>query len=558
LADIQEIKMTMTKKTMIILIIALIALVSCVAAETLTGTIGEFSLVAVDYPSWGSPTGSGTLVGITIREPSAITNTVYTIINWGACTVDAGAPSGNQMPVNFHQTNKTGTVLGHGVVGYQILFNNANPPVQTACYQYVLINSPMQLSQVPEEDPANHYTTLYFGDEYTSTDFNNLTLSATNAIASMPLGSAVVETTAGRAYGAFSNNLDKSVYVEYTATKPGGLGISGSIDKWVGGVYYTVRGYIFDVNGNPLASEGTATSNAWNFTTNATQIKIGIYANAQYYNSSLLFSAGAGTPVPTSTPTPAPTIAPGYIRTEIAAIDIYGARIYGTTINILDVEAGVWKNSTNDADGLVYVDTLPYHTLNVYGSYTLIADQYLDAQLIGISTGYDGGIRFYLVMYPADIDPGLGNVNLYVTVLDNNGLVPIPTALVKVGIPGNPTLSGYTSSSGVQRFVVPNQTVLHITAEKSGYQTGGTIINSGTGVTADAIIALDRITVTPTTTGYIPTGGITPVVTFDSRTPNEKDTGMMEIIRNAGPDLINLAIAATIVGLLGLMMKGLK
>lgn len=259
-----------------------------------------------------------------------------------------------------------------------------------------------------------------------------------------------------------------------------------------------------------------------------------------------------------TTPTTAPTIVPGYIRTEIATIDIYGARIYGTTINILDVEAGVWKNSTNDVDGLLYIDTLPYHTLNVYGSYDLIADQYLDAQLIGISTGYDGGIRFYLVMYPADIDPGLGNVNLYVTVLDNNGLVPIPTALVKVGIPGNPTLSGYTSSSGVQRFVVPNQTVLHITAEKSGYQTGGTIINSGTGVTADAIIALDRITVTPTTTGYIPTGGITPIVTFDSRTANQKDTDMMEIIRNAGPDLINLAIAATVIGLLGLMMKGLK
>jgi hypothetical protein len=259
-----------------------------------------------------------------------------------------------------------------------------------------------------------------------------------------------------------------------------------------------------------------------------------------------------------TTPTTGPTIVPGYIRTEIATIDIYGARIYGTTINILDVEAGVWKNSTNDADGLLYVDTLPYHTLNVYGSYTLIADQYLDAELIGISTGYDGGIRFYLVLYPADIDPGLGNVNLYVTVLDNNGLVPIPTALVKIGIPGNPTLSGYTSSSGVQRFVVPNQTVLHITAEKSGYQTGGTIINSGTGVTADAIIALDRITVTPTTTGYIPTGGITPIVTFDSRNSNQKDTDMMEIIRNAGPDLINLAIAATIIGLLGLMMKGLK
>jgi hypothetical protein len=249
---------------------------------------------------------------------------------------------------------------------------------------------------------------------------------------------------------------------------------------------------------------------------------------------------------------------PGYIRTEIATIDIYGARIYGTTIDILDVEAGVWKNSTNDVDGLLYIDTLPYHTLNVYGSYTLIADQYLDAQLIGISTGYDGGIRFYLVMYPADIAPGLGNVNLYVTVQDNNGLVPIPTALVKIGIPGNPTLSGYTSSSGVQRFVVPNQTVLHITAEKSGYQTGGTVINSGTGVTANAIIALDRIAVTPTTTGYIPTGGITPVVTFDPRTANQKDTDMMEIIRNAGPDLINLAIAATIIGLLGLMMKGLK
>jgi hypothetical protein len=33
---------------------------------------------------------------------------------------------------------------------------------------------------------------------------------------------------------------------------------------------------------------------------------------------------------------------------------------------------------------------------------------------------------------------------------------------------------------------------------------------------------------------------------------------MMNLIRDAGPNLINLAIAATILGLLGLMMKGLK
>ena len=46
--------------------------------------------------------------------------------------------------------------------------------------------------------------------------------------------------------------------------------------------------------------------------------------------------------------------------------------------------------------------------------------------------------------------------------------------------------------------------------------------------------------------------------TVDTRDDSEKDAEMMDKIRDAGPNLIDLAIAATVIGLLGLMTKGFK
>lgn len=265
--------------------------------------------------------------------------------------------------------------------------------------------------------------------------------------------------------------------------------------------------------------------------------------------------------IPTITPTPAPTIPAGYIRTEIATIDVFGARISGTNINILDNEVGVWTNSTNDADGLSSVITLPYHTLNVYGSYTQVANEYANNSLIGINTGFDGGIRFYLILYPYYADTGVGNTRVYITVMESAGLAPISNVLVKVGILNNATQVGYTSSGGVQAFTVPNQTVLHITAEKPGYITNGIVINSGTGTTAFANIVLDRRTVTPTVTQTIIPGETTVRPTQDPNDPflhggdtSFKAQEMMNWLAMNGMSLVQLCFLVTVFTLLGVKL----
>jgi hypothetical protein len=344
-------------------------------------------------------------------------------------------------------------------------------------------------------------------------------------------------------------NRYTSVYSEYAATKPSGLNIAGSVVKTSGGTSFNSRIFITNATDGVITSDTTSNPNTFNFTVPDEQIKIKMLApSGTWYNSSLLFA----TAVPTVTPTPVPTIPPGYVRTEIATYDVYGAIIRGTDIQIKDVEAGVWKNSTSDTDGILWIDTLPYHTLNAYGQFTTIANQYQDASALGLSTGYDGGVRFWLILYPYNPDVGAGNTNLFVTVTDNNG--PLANALVKVGIPNSATLLAYTASSGVQSFVVPNQTILHITAEKSGYQTMGTTINSGTGTTAFANIRLDRLIVTIAPTSTIPPGGITPVVTVDVRTNPQKAEGALNILYANGESIVMVCVLMTILGLLGIRL----
>lgn len=316
---------------------------------------------------------------------------------------------------------------------------------------------------------------------------------------------------------------------------------------------YNSQGFIFDAAGNVLASESVLSNASFYFTTNATQIKIGMFDSAGVFtNSSLLFLSGISTP--TVTPTPAPTIAPGYIRTEIITMDIYNNVVTGSNIDIRDNEASVWINSTNDADGLSYIDTLPYHTLDVYGSYTQIANQYQSHNLIGISTGYDGGIRFWLVLYPYNAEIGVGDTDLYVTVLGNPGLVPISNALVRIDIPNNASLVGYTSGSGVQRFTVPNNTVLHVTGSKSGYQSQTTVMNSGSGTTAFANIVLDRLTVTTAPTSTIPPGGVTIAIPVDTRDNRAKGESAIKILYDNGESIVMICVLVTILGLLGIKL----
>ena len=116
-------------------------------------------------------------------------------------------------------------------------------------------------------------------------------------------------------------------------------------------------------------------------------------------------------------------------------------------------------------------------------------------------------------------------------------------------------------------FVVPNNTVIYLYAEKAGYTRGGTTINSGTGSGGSAAvyaeITLQRTTVTTAPTVTTLPGGGTPAPTVDPypcdadhpENCKRKQTEMGNTLIQWGPDLLLLFICATIIGTIKLMMK---
>jgi hypothetical protein len=369
--------------------------------------------------------------------------------------------------------------------------------------------------------------------------------------------------------GDYILSYDTQTYAEYSATQPSGLGIEGYVFKHAPGevTLYNSRAYVFNgISGEIITSEYELSTAFLYFNILSQPIKIGIQdGGLNWYNSSVIFSE-TPTFTPTVTPTPAPTIATGYVRTTVAAWDLNGNMISGVNINIYDIEASVWKNSTEDADGIEYIDTLPYHTLNIYGSYTVHPNVYTDAELLGVETGYYGNY-YYLTLFPYTPNPpGEGNTNLYIQVLENINKLPVPGVFLQVAFAGNATIGVYTNSAGVQVVTVPNNTVMSITATKAGWLGNVVTIDSGPGPTSVVGIGIDRAYVTTTPTITAGPGGVIPTTFLPGIGPTSsagqiakaQDNEMMNKIRMAGPDLIDLAIAATIFGLIGLMLTGIK
>jgi mannose/fructose/N-acetylgalactosamine-specific phosphotransferase system component IID len=127
---------------------------------------------------------------------------------------------------------------------------------------------------------------------------------------------------------------------------------------------------------------------------------------------------------------------------------------------------------------------------------------------------------------------------------------------VTVSTPGSYTVNGETDSTGSEVFSTSNSSVKYITVSKTGYKAETRTITTPASGNYNAVLQMSRIVVTTVPTGYIPPGGVTPVTTMDSRSTTEKDTDMMNMVRDAGPQLIQLAIVVTMISLLGLMTKG--
>lgn len=560
------------KKT--ILLIALLALVSMmiapVSAETLTGTLGGTSGASYSYsdsfdhyenhPVLGSIlinnslyfVGTTSLIRFDVHGPS-----IYPV---GAPDSLAGIPF-----VLMNSSIAEASIVATGTMGYQRSFDNAWPiPNELVGYQWLIF------------DTWTNISTLSGAQELFSVVTANVTMTGiyANGIGSygysnpIPgIGNACFDVGGGWcAEGDYIRNTYITTYAEYTATKPMGLGISGIVSKLHSGTIYLSRAYVFNgTSGAMIANNPAVNTVDLLYNTLAQSIKIGIQDSAlNWYNSSVLFAVA----VPTVTPTPTTTIPAGYIVTYFRTFDPLGnSDIHGTNISLYDVEAATWTNYSADPDGRGEIYTLPYHTINAYGHFPT-AGVYNDAELLGFETGYSGGHLGYLDMYPFTPAPPGGYTKLYTTVRDSIDKSPVTSASIAIIDVLTGAYYGTNSgTTGVSVDTFPNNTALRIEVTKAGYLKATIATNTGTGTTKYVYVDLVRATITPTITATPLPGQATAAPTWAPHCDpgmgdydpvacgTGKDIAMMDQVRDAGPALVGLAIIATILGLIKLMMK---
>lgn len=539
-----------------ILVIALLALVSMmiapVCAETVIGTLGGSVTASHSYISdySGGVFTIGNL-GVTHIENS-IGTTAYVHFDDSShiTTYDPGAPTGvGNIPFNL--LNITGaSVIARGTAGYQRSFDDLG--VETAGYQWLDFDSWENLSYIGG--------TGGFTLQINKTALYNPQFASGTPYLPIANGDMWFISTVSSATGVSLRNVQLTTYAEYTAVRPLGIGIQGLVTKNHLGTIYPSRAYVFNgTSGAVIGNNPAVNTNDLLFNLLDQPIKIGIQdATGTWYNSSVLFAAV----VPTVTPTPTTTIPLGYVQSIFITIDgMTGYDIHGTNIMLQDVEAGTWTNATADADGSLAINTLPYHTINAYATYTTEAGIYSDGELLGVTTPYAGTSHNYITMYPPALPPGAGNTNLYITARDYDTYYLLTSATIKYTQPSGAVTVGNTGSSGTDMQNFPNSTVIIVAASKAGYTGASITVNTGTGTTKSATIYLSKATVTPTVTATPLPGEITPRPTQDPNDPalhggdtSMKGQEMMNYLAMNGMDIVQLCVMVTILALLGVKL----
>jgi hypothetical protein len=299
-----------------------------------------------------------------------------------------------------------------------------------------------------------------------------------------------------------------------------------------------------------ITSENASSLSNFNFNIFQTPIYISVInAVPTTINSSVMF----GPVTPTPTPITTGGIPTGYTRTYVQNIaGTSGGAVHNSNIYIKDVENSTWSNWTNDSDGTGYIDTLPSHTIDAYGTGT----GYVSASRSGLSP-FDGVYELVLWNSADFPDAGTGNINLIVLVNDRTTSESIVSASVSVTFPSGATNQYGTGAAGTAQFVVPNVSVINVRATKSGYNSANKVLTTSAFGPDTIRVELDKQTVTPVITATPFPGELTPRPTIDTRTDVEKDADIMNLIRDNGSTLVSLAIVVTIVSLIGLMRKGM-
>jgi PKD repeat protein len=252
-------------------------------------------------------------------------------------------------------------------------------------------------------------------------------------------------------------------------------------------------------------------------------------------------------------------VASGYIRTYAQTNDgMTSGGIYGSQIQMRDMEGGAWSNTTS-SEGYWCIDTLPGHSLNLYAQ----ATGYTSTSQLGVSA--NGG-RYYLVLWPDYIPaPSAGNVSLYVLVYDQQTGSPLYLSSVRVDGNNINTFLKNTGPEGQAIFTIKNNTAIHVTASKAGYNTiTRTMTTSNTGPDT-LMISLPRSTVTVAPTQTTGPGGTVPTTIGPYGTPgpggtmapgytNNQGQLMMDFLARNGMSLVELCFYVTVLALLGVKL----
>lgn len=329
----------MIMKQKAILIIALIALVLMMitpaSAETLTGTLGSSGITSTIYNTTTFATDETTT--ITYLKVTNIENTEnpFSIVRFmnhaNLDGFDVGAPPTVSTSVTLRLDTIAGAIIGTGTLGYQRTYDVATPPIETPYgFEYLIFNS---WNVTGLTGTKNIYL------DYDRSDLYNASIAKTNNPPSEPVNWIGFGGTTGTYPVLFSDgqlvfNRYVDVWSSYTATKPSGLNIAGSVVKTTGGASFNSRIFITNATDGVITSDTTSNPNTFNFTVIDNQIKIKMLApSGTWYNSSILFAAAVPTVTPTSTPLPQES---PYILTLSPGAIAIGGNVTATLSSITD------------------------------------------------------------------------------------------------------------------------------------------------------------------------------------------------------------------------------
>lgn len=535
----------MMEKQLLILVCFLIVLsgIGIVSGETLTGMLGGAGTTSTNY-TIADTTQFTTFAGLGVHNIES-TKYTYSLVRWepvsGKSTFNSTTPVGNS--TMFNGTIGTQLVT-QGRMGYQRIFNGGG--VEQSGYQWMVF------------DFWN--VTGLTGDKtivITIQDGSKLDgiLTTNNMWGNGPDNPIEDGGLKFLSFGGiYYRVIQEEVYNDYSLTKPSGIGIAGNITKTVGGTNYLTKIYVFNGDSpyNAITSDTVFNGINTPVNTNVESLTISMKTPAGYwYNSSRLFQAGSGTPTPTPTPTPTVTLNPGEFWLTFSAEDATtGGLIPGAEIDIYSEFAGTWNNATTTS-GERTIASSQGHVYDAYGS----ASGYVNGSALD-KIAYPNQ-NYLIKLFPSTGLPNIpGYVNLFVSVTERETGSPISGVSVTVSTPGSFTVNGETDNTGSEVFSTSNSSVKYITVSKTGYKAETRTITTPASGNYNAVLQMSRVLVTTQPTGYIPPGGVTPQKTIDPRSSSEKDQDMMNMVRDSGPNLIQLAIVVTMISLLGLMTKG--